>query len=144
MRILERPGALWSIRRGRARGDAGGIRRGSGATDGGQASISAFAGPAPCALVIAARARFCALRRVGSRGARVKFFALTFALTWAAWAAAAAIPARGGPLAALRGAVFLLGVFAPALMALALAALAESRAAAWVLVGRIGRWRVGA
>ena len=74
----------------------------------------------------------------------MKFFALTFALTWAAWAAAAAIPARGGPLAALRGAVFLLGVFAPALMALALAARAEGRAAAWVLVGRIGRWRVGA
>lgn len=50
-----------------------------------------------------------------------------------------AVPA----LAALAGAVFLAGVFAPALVALVLTDRAEGRAATQALLGRVFRWRVG-
>ena len=51
---------------------------------------------------------------------------------------------RGGAAwSALRSTVFLLGVFAPAIVALALSARERGRAGAWALVARIGRWRVG-
>lgn len=43
----------------------------------------------------------------------------------------------------LRGPLFLLGVFAPAIVALALTARADGRAGVWALLARIGRWRVG-
>jgi len=76
------------------------------------------------------------------------FLLLTFALTWTAWAPALH---RAGPAAppiapalALGGPVFLLGVFAPGLVALALTARTEGRAGVAALLGRIGRWRVGA
>jgi membrane protease YdiL (CAAX protease family) len=76
------------------------------------------------------------------------FFSLTFAATWTFWAAAAALTAGGatdGPVpAALGGAVFLLGVFAPGLVAVALTDRHEGRAATRTLLGRVFRWRVPA
>jgi membrane protease YdiL (CAAX protease family) len=78
----------------------------------------------------------------------VKFFLLTYAATWICWTAslaishvsAAAVPA----LAVVAGAVFLLGVFAPALVALALTERVEGRAATLALLQRVFKWRVGA
>jgi membrane protease YdiL (CAAX protease family) len=76
----------------------------------------------------------------------LSFFALVFALTWGVWLAVAAIPAPGSPdatvLSLLRGPLTLIGVFAPAICALALTARAQGRAGVWALVGRIGRWEV--
>src|SRR3989441_3836521 len=72
------------------------------------------------------------------------FFLFTFAIAWGAWAAAAALSApRAAGLSVLRGPVFLFGVFAPAIAALALTARADGRAGAWTLLRHIGRWRVG-
>jgi membrane protease YdiL (CAAX protease family) len=69
------------------------------------------------------------------------FFLLTFALTWAAWAAAA--PGRSGLFGVGRP-IFLLGVFAPAIVSLALTARAEGAAGARQLLARIGCWQVDA
>lgn len=78
----------------------------------------------------------------------VAFFTLTFLVTWTCWAAAAAIPAvgaAGAPVpAAIAAGVFLLGVFAPGLVAVALTERGEGRAATTALLGRMLRWRVGA
>lgn len=63
------------------------------------------------------------------------FFLLTFALSWVIWLAPASTP--GNP-------VFLLGVFAPALVALALTAHGEGREGVPRLLARIGRWQVPA
>jgi len=77
----------------------------------------------------------------------LKFFSLTYAATWICWAAALAIsrsaaaaPALAGTLA---GALFLLGTFAPSLVALALTEQAEGRAATQALLRRVFAWRVG-
>jgi uncharacterized protein len=76
------------------------------------------------------------------------FFALTFAATWICWVAAAALSAAGAagaPVpAALGGGVFLLGVFAPGLVAVALTERGEGRAATRTLLGRVFQWRVRA
>jgi membrane protease YdiL (CAAX protease family) len=60
----------------------------------------------------------------------LKFFSLTYIASWTLWIAAAAIlhaaPASSG-LAAIGGFLYLLGVFAPALVALALTATADGR-----------------
>ena len=73
------------------------------------------------------------------------YFLLTFALTWAAWFAAAALAAPGNTgVFGARGPLFLLGVFAPGLVALALAARGAGRAGVAGLLAGIGRWRVGA
>ena len=64
-------------------------------------------------------------RDVG-RVALVGFFLLTFALTWAAWLAVE-LAAPGQRAFAVGGPVFLLGVFAPGLVALGLTAHAEGR-----------------
>jgi hypothetical protein len=74
------------------------------------------------------------------------FFSLTYAVTWTCFTAGAAI-LRGGArpasaLAALAGALFLLGTFAPALIALALTERAEGRAATRQLLGQVFEWRV--
>jgi membrane protease YdiL (CAAX protease family) len=78
----------------------------------------------------------------------LKFFLGTFALTWIAWFAAAAIPAgetaAQTALSTIRGTIFLLGVFAPAIVALTLTARADGRVGVQALVRRIGRWRVSA
>jgi len=72
------------------------------------------------------------------------FFLLTFILTWATWFASAALAGPGNTgFFGLRGPVFLLGVFAPALVALALTAHDEGRAGVGRLLARIARWRVG-
>jgi hypothetical protein len=64
-------------------------------------------------------------------GSLLKFFSLTYALTWTCFIAAAAlsgsVAATVPVLAGLRGSLFLLGTFAPAIVALWLAARAEGR-----------------
>ena len=84
------------------------------------------------------------VRNVG-RIALVGFFLLTFAFTWTAWLAPAALAAPGDAgFFGVGGPVFLLGVFAPAFVALALTAYGEGRAGVARLLARIGRWHVGA
>jgi CAAX protease family protein len=78
----------------------------------------------------------------------LKFFSLVYAATWICWMAAGAISRGSAPaapaLAAIAGALFLLGTFAPALVALALTERAEGRAATRALLRRVFEWRVGA
>lgn len=76
-----------------------------------------------------------------------KFVLLTFASTWVLWAlviraSGTHAPPAGPPLLALGGPVFLLGVFAPGLVAVVLTAWGDGRAAVGVLLGRIVRWRI--
>ena len=72
------------------------------------------------------------------------FFLLTFAFTWTAWLAPAALGAPGKTgFFRLGGPVFLLGVFAPALVALALTAYSEGRTGVVRLLARIGRFHAG-
>jgi len=77
-----------------------------------------------------------------------KFFLLTYAATWICWTVAGTISRGSAPaapaLAALATALFLLGTFAPALVALAPTERAEGRAATQALLRRIFKWRVGA
>src|SRR5215468_486300 len=75
--------------------------------------------------------------------ATIGFFLLTFALTWTAWLAPAALGASGNAVFGVGGPVFLLGVFAPGIVGLALTARREGRAGVARLVARIGRWQVG-
>ena len=75
----------------------------------------------------------------------IAYFLLTFGIAWSAWFAAAVFAAPGNTgFFGVRGPVFLLGVFAPAIAALALTAHAEGRAGVERLLARIGHWRVGA
>ena len=87
----------------------------------------------------------------------LKFFLLTYAATWICWAVSFAIShenAAAEPMLAanpvptlLAGGVFLLGVFAPALIALVLTEREKGtggRATTLALVSRIFKWRVGA
>jgi len=78
----------------------------------------------------------------------LKFFSLTYAATWICWMAAGATSRGSAPaapaLAAIAGALFLLGTFAPSLVALALTERAEGRAATRALLRRVFEWRVGA
>lgn len=73
------------------------------------------------------------------------YFLLTFFVTWSVWFAALGVAAPGNMgLFGGGGPVFLLGVFAPALVALAFTAQAEGRAGVMRLLARIGRWHVPA
>src|SRR6266852_6142219 len=76
-----------------------------------------------------------------------KFFLVTFCATWICWAASFAISngsAAASPwLGVLASAVFLLGVFTPALVALVLTDRTEGRAATQSLFSRIFKWDVG-
>ncbi|MEX1187044.1 MAG: type II CAAX endopeptidase family protein [Gemmatimonadaceae bacterium] len=73
------------------------------------------------------------------------YFLLTFVVSWTAWFAAATLAAPGNTgFFGVRGPVFLFGVFAPALVALALTAHDGGRAGVGRLLAGIGRWRVGA
>lgn len=73
------------------------------------------------------------------------YFLLTFTVTWSVWTVASGLAAAGNTgVFGGRGPVFLLGVFAPGLMALAFTAQAEGRAGVLHLLARIGSWRVGA
>jgi membrane protease YdiL (CAAX protease family) len=68
---------------------------------------------------------------------------VTFLVAWSAWLAAAALAAPGNTgFFGVRGPLFLFGVFAPGLVALALTARDEGRAGVARLIARIGRWRV--
>lgn len=76
------------------------------------------------------------------------FFALTYIVSWFLWIAAAAILPwnlwqRSG-LVAISGPLYVLGVFAPGLVAVALTARADGRAATLALLRRTVRWSVGA
>lgn len=73
----------------------------------------------------------------------VKFFSLTFIVSWGFWIAAAAIPKSSG-LASIGSFLYLLGVFAPALAAIALTALTDGRAGTLDLLCRTIKWSVGA
>jgi uncharacterized protein len=72
-------------------------------------------------------------------GAVVRFFALTFAVTWAFFGAAVVV--SRGPHVALSGLLVFVGTMAPSLVALAMSARSEGGVAA--IFGRLGRWRVG-
>jgi membrane protease YdiL (CAAX protease family) len=77
------------------------------------------------------------------------FLVATFALTWAAWAVVLRVAGAAGPASpispwlTLGGPVFLLGVFAPGLVAVALTAMNEGRHGVGALLRRVGRWDVG-
>lgn len=66
-----------------------------------------------------------------------RFFVLTYAASWGCFGLALAFPAVRQP-------VFLLGVFAPALVALALTARRDGRPGVDALLGRLALWNVGA
>ncbi len=72
-------------------------------------------------------------------GSLLAFFLLAYALAWACWIAAAPLPRS--PLRAL---LYLLGVFSPALVALALTARAQGRAGVRALFRKLVEWRVDA
>jgi uncharacterized protein len=78
----------------------------------------------------------------------LRFFLLTYVVSWIFFVAAAAISAgNAAPLRAgvgLSGFVLLLGVFAPSLVALALTSREEGRDAVQALLRRTLLWRVGA
>lgn len=71
----------------------------------------------------------------------VKFFGLTYLLSWACFIGAALI-SPGSPAAGLRYPIYLIGVFGPAIVAVALTAKAGGRAAVRELLGQMLRWRV--
>jgi len=76
--------------------------------------------------------------------ALIGFFLLTFAFTWTAWLAPAALAAPGkGGFFGIGGPVFVFGVFAPAFLAVALTAYDEGRTGVAQLLARIGKWQVG-
>ena len=74
------------------------------------------------------------------------FLVLTFGVAWALWAlvlrVASTHESRVPWLLALGGPVFLIGVFAPGLVAVALTARNDGRRAVGALLGRVVRWRV--
>src|SRR4030095_5309709 len=85
-------------------------------------------------------------------GSLLTFFSITYIVSWACFIGAATVsggiasPLSG--LARLRGPIYLLGVFVPSLVALALTARADGRAGTHALLRRIvelpagGRWYV--
>lgn len=78
----------------------------------------------------------------------LKFFALTYIVSWVAWISAAAILRMATPqpsgFLALRGFLYLLGVFAPSFVALVLTARADGRAGVLSLLRQTLKWSVGA
>ena len=75
----------------------------------------------------------------------VAFLLLTFVITWTVWIGLAIwAPDGNRAIFAPGGAIFLLGVFAPGLVALGLTARNEGRAGVARLISGIGRWEAGA
>lgn len=72
------------------------------------------------------------------------FFLLTCAVTWTAWWWSAEFAGSASALFGLGGPVFLLGVFAPALVAIALTALRAGLGGVVQLLAPIGWWHVSA
>jgi len=85
--------------------------------------------------------------RIGARDVRdlAAFFALTFLLSWTCFFGSAAVtPAGASPADGVAGSIYIVGVFAPALVALALTALATGRAGVGALVRRMVQLPAGA
>ena len=80
--------------------------------------------------------------------ALLKFFFITFAVTWSCFSAVAALSAGAAAaapaLASLRLPLLFLGIFAPSLVALSLTARAEGSAGVFELLRRLVQWRVRA
>lgn len=78
----------------------------------------------------------------------LKFFSLTYIVSWSLWIVAAAISPMTDPqpsaLLAIGGLLYFIGVFAPSLVALALTAEEHGRAETVALLGRTIKWSVGA
>ncbi len=78
----------------------------------------------------------------------LKFFALTYIVSWILWIAAAAILRGAAPQSsgflAISGFLYLLGVFSPSLVALALTNRADGRAGTLALLRRTVKWSVSA
>ena len=76
------------------------------------------------------------------------FFSLTYIVSWSLWIVAAAILrwdfSQPSGLATISGPLYLLGVFAPALVALALTAQADGSAGTLALLRRTVKWSVAA
>jgi len=81
-------------------------------------------------------------------GSLLKFFSLTYALTWACFFSVAALSGSSAPAvparAEIRWLLLFLGIFAPSFVALGLTARAEGRAGALALLRRLLQWRVDA
>lgn len=79
-------------------------------------------------------------------GSLLKFFFLTYAVTWACFITVVMIahrPAQNAPaLALVRGFLLLLGTFAPSLVALGITASAEGRRGVRTLLRRVVQWQV--
>jgi membrane protease YdiL (CAAX protease family) len=77
----------------------------------------------------------------------LRFFSLTYAVTWTFWLAAAAISGGAGPPGqrqpGLVTLVFLLGTFSPSFVALWMTARSGGGAAVRVLLAKLFEWRVG-
>lgn len=73
------------------------------------------------------------------------YFFVTYLVTWSVWFGVSSLASLGSTgFFGGRGPLFLLGVFAPGLVALAFTAQAEGRAGVTRLLARIGHWRVSA
>ena len=80
-------------------------------------------------------------------GSLLKFFSLTYAITWTCFIAAVALSGSlpsGAPLGPGLSALILLGTFAPSLVALGLTARAEGGAGVRALLSRLFQWQVSA
>ena len=81
-------------------------------------------------------------------GPTLRFFLLTYAVTWTCFISAAGVSHAAAPhnssAAFLSGSLLLLGTIAPSVVALALAARAEGRAGTLALLRPILQWRVQA
>jgi membrane protease YdiL (CAAX protease family) len=76
----------------------------------------------------------------------LRYFSLTYATSWICWLASHAISRGSEPgsaLAVFAAALFLLGTFAPGLIALAFTEKIEGRSTTRVLFGRVFKWDVG-
>ena len=73
-------------------------------------------------------------------GRLLKFFAITYAVTWILFISVAALPIP----AAYRGPMVLLGAFAPSLVAVSLTAGDEGGPGVQALLRRVVQWRVPA
>ncbi|HEV7484866.1 MAG TPA: type II CAAX endopeptidase family protein [Thermoanaerobaculia bacterium] len=79
------------------------------------------------------------------RSAPLKFFFITFAITWPCFSAVAAFSAGAAPnLAMLRGPILFLGIFAPSIVALSLTARARGTGGVLALLRRLVQADVGA
>ena len=80
-------------------------------------------------------------------GSLLKYFLLTYAVTWSCFITVVKIshgPTSAAPtLALVRGFLLLLGTFAPSLVALGITARDEGRPGVRALLRRILQWRVG-